>query len=131
MRYSTLVVYFATHAAGDGGVIKTIISEGKGWQPPKDTDEVVVTYTARLKPAPTAEEAAAAAAAPKKPQTAAEQGLPVVAASPEGGAVFEVGKAPCSGFAVALKSMKAQESTVLVLKPECKFKYNRVLLYLS
>jgi hypothetical protein len=105
---------------GDGGVIKTIFYEGQGWQNPKDSDEVVVHYTARLKPAPTPEEAAAAAAAPKKPQTAAEMGLPVVASSPEGGAVFEVGGAPCSGFAAALKSMKARESALLLLKPECE-----------
>jgi hypothetical protein len=106
--------------AGDGGVIKTIFFEGQGWQNPKDADEVVVNYTARLKPAPTPEEAAAAAAATKKPQTAAEMGLPVVAASPEGGAVFEAGQAPCSGFAAALKTMKARESALLLLKPECE-----------
>uniref|UniRef100_A0A383W6I9 peptidylprolyl isomerase n=1 Tax=Tetradesmus obliquus TaxID=3088 RepID=A0A383W6I9_TETOB len=101
---------------GDGGVIKTIVSEGQGWQNPKDADEVVVTFTARLKPTPTPEDAAAAAS--KKPQTAAELGLPVVASSPEGGAVFEVGAAPCSGFAAALRSMKHQESALLLLKPE-------------
>ncbi|KAF6263773.1 hypothetical protein COO60DRAFT_342981 [Scenedesmus sp. NREL 46B-D3] len=103
---------------GDGGVIKTIVSEGQGWQNPKAADEAVVTYSARLKPAPSPEEAAAAAAAAKKPQSAAELGLPVVASSPEGGAVFEVGQAPCSGFAAALKSMKQHESAVLLLKPE-------------
>eukprot|EP00882_Tetradesmus_deserticola_P010156 GHRQ01010731.1.p1 GENE.GHRQ01010731.1~~GHRQ01010731.1.p1 ORF type:complete len:258 (+),score=116.91 GHRQ01010731.1:140-913(+) len=104
---------------GNGGVIKTIVSEGQGWQNPKPADEVVVTYSARLRPSPSPEEAAAAAA--KKPQSAAELGLPVVASSPEGGAVFEVSQAPCSGFAAALKSMKNHESAVLLLKPECEW----------
>jgi hypothetical protein len=102
-------------------VIKTILSEGQGWQNPKDADEVVITYTARLKPALTPEEEAAAAAG-RKPQTAAELGLPVVASSPEGGAVFELCQAPCSGFAAALKSMKQRESALLLLKPECEYR---------
>jgi hypothetical protein len=115
-----VAIRFLLSLAGDGGVIKTIFYEGQGWQNPKDADEVVVTYTARLKPAPTPAEASAAAAATKKPQTAAEMGLPIVASSPKGGAVFEVEEAPCSGFAAALKTMKARESALLLLKPECE-----------
>ncbi|KAF8059684.1 FKBP65 [Scenedesmus sp. PABB004] len=96
--------------SGDGGVIKTVVSEGQGWQSPKDADEVVVTYTARLRPA--------AADGGGKRRTAAEAGAPVLAASPDGGATFELGSAPCSGLAVALKAMKPQEAALVLLSPE-------------
>lgn len=95
-----------------------MLAEGQGWQKPNDSDEVVLTYTARLLPTTPA---GAAAGANKPPASAAEQGLPVVAASPEGGAVFTVGQgAPCRGLAAALTSMKPQESVRLLLKPECE-----------
>lgn len=97
--------------AGDGGVIKTIQTEGQGWQNPKDADEVVITYTARVRPTP---------AAGAKPQSAADAGLPVVASSPDGGAVFDIRDAPCKGLAAALKSMKLKESVELLLSPECE-----------
>ncbi|KAI7748811.1 hypothetical protein M8C21_019574 [Ambrosia artemisiifolia] len=32
----------------DGGILKTILTEGENWQTPKDPDEVVVNYEARL-----------------------------------------------------------------------------------
>jgi hypothetical protein len=99
-------------------VIKTILSEGSGWQHPNPQDEVVITYTARITdpPAPAAAGAASAAAA------AADQdpSSPVVASSPEGGAVFVASEAPCSGLAAAVRSMKQQEAVRLLLKPECK-----------
>lgn len=97
---------------GDGGVIKTVLAEGQGWQKPNDSDEVLLTYTARLAPP----EAAGGSSKPRA--SAAEQGLPVVAASPEGGALFTVSQAPCRGLAAALSSMKPQESVRLLLKPE-------------
>ncbi|KAI9120830.1 hypothetical protein K1719_007863 [Acacia pycnantha] len=33
---------------GDGGILKKIIREGEGWETPRDTDEVLVKYEARL-----------------------------------------------------------------------------------
>eukprot|EP00775_Hariotina_reticulata_P005268 gene5268-5503_t len=90
---------------GDGGVIKTILSEGQGWQNPKDADEVVVTFSAHVKPAADAK------------RSAAEAGAPLVASSPEGGSTFFVGDAPCKGLAAALKSMKLHEKVVLLLSP--------------
>eukprot|EP00878_Enallax_costatus_P000765 GHUV01000883.1.p1 GENE.GHUV01000883.1~~GHUV01000883.1.p1 ORF type:complete len:637 (+),score=229.81 GHUV01000883.1:67-1911(+) len=94
---------------GDGGVIKSIQTEGQGWQNPKDEDEVVITYTARVHPVP--EDGT-------KPQSAEAAGLPVVASSPEGGSVFYIKDSPCKGFTAALKSMKLKESVVLLLSPE-------------
>ncbi|XP_010244430.1 PREDICTED: 70 kDa peptidyl-prolyl isomerase-like [Nelumbo nucifera] len=34
--------------SGDGGILKKIIKEGEGWSTPKDADEVLVKYEARL-----------------------------------------------------------------------------------
>lgn len=100
--------------SGDGGVIKSIVAEGKGWATPKECDEVVVSYAARLRPLP------AGGPAGTKPLSAAEAGAPVVASSPEAGAVLAVGDCPCRGLAVAVKSMKVAESAVVLLTPECE-----------
>lgn len=78
-------------------MVKTIVSEGQGWQKPNDTDEVVLTYTARI-----TDPAAAKAAG------ADGEAGPVVASSPEGGAVFTVSEAPCSGLKAAVTTMKPQ-----------------------
>jgi hypothetical protein len=91
-------------------VIKTILAEGQGWQTPKDADEVVVTFTARVKPA-------AGGAGAKS--SAAE--APVVSCSPEGGATFFIGDAPCKGLAAALRSMKLHQKAMLLLSPDCEW----------
>lgn len=91
-------------------MIKTILAEGQGWQTPKDADEVVVTFTARVKPA-------AGGAGDKS--SAAE--APVVSCSPEGGATFFIGDAPCKGLAVALRSMKLHQKAMLLLSPDCEW----------
>lgn len=121
--HCVLAAYFyqplAPHVwpAGDGGVIKTVVAEGTGWQNPKDADEVVVTYVARVRP-PTQQTAPGGAAPERK--SAAELGAPVAAESAPGGVTFDIGAAPCSGLAAALRSMKPKERATVLLKPECE-----------
>ena len=81
--------------AGDGGVIKTVLAEGKGWKTPADGDEVLVKYA--LRPA-----GAAADAAP-------------ALVSPDEGAEFTLADAPAKGLAVALRTMKKGEKVTLEL----------------
>lgn len=96
-------------------MVKALVAEGRGWQTPKPEDEVVVEYAARVTGPPAAGEPG------KRPPSAAERGLPVVAASPEGGAVFTLGDgAPCAGLAAALKGMKPGEAARLTLSPACE-----------
>jgi hypothetical protein len=95
-------------------VIKTVLAEGKGWQTPKEADEVVLTYTARIVDPPAKTKSAAAAAAE------ASSG-PAVACSPEGGAVYaSVSGLPCRGLAAAVRTMKPEEHAQLLLSPECE-----------
>ena len=104
------------YVSGDGGVIKTILSDGSGWQHPNPQDEVVLTYTARITDPPAPAAAGAASAADDDEDSTSA----VVASSPEGGAVFVASEAPCSGLAAAVRSMKQQEAVRLLLKPECE-----------
>jgi len=119
---------------GDGGLIKTVVAEGEGWQTPGDADEVVVRYEVRRAAVSGEEEeaveegaegeageAGAAGAADKKKKKkkatsaeAAENTGPVLLSSPEGGATFTVRDGHlCRGLARAVRTMKPGERAVL------------------
>lgn len=114
----THTFFFLCPPPGDGGVIKTVVCEGQGWQKANPADEAVLTYTARIVDPPAPKQAAAAAA-----DGGSSEGVvpaAVVSSSPEGGAVFTVADAPCSGLAAALKTMKPGEEAHLLIKPDCE-----------
>jgi FKBP-type peptidyl-prolyl cis-trans isomerase len=111
--------------AGDGGVIKTVVTEGGGWETPGDADEVVVSY--QVRPA-----AAAADKTKKKSKAAADGGgdekndeednankpAPLLS-SPPGGATFTVRDGHlCRGLGRAVRTMKVGEKAVLRLRGE-------------
>ncbi|XP_010550903.1 PREDICTED: peptidyl-prolyl cis-trans isomerase FKBP62-like [Tarenaya hassleriana] len=80
----------------DGGVFKKILAEGEKWENPKDPDEVLVKYKARL-----------------------EDGT-VVAKSD--GVEFTVKDGHfCLAFAKAVKTMKKGEKVLLTVKPQYGF----------
>jgi len=105
-------------------VIKTVVREGQGWQKANPADEAVLTYTARIVDPPAAAPKQAAAAAAAAADGGSSEGVvpaaAVVASSPEGGSVFSVSDAPCSGLAAALKTMKPGEEVHLLIKPDCE-----------
>ena len=80
---------------GDGCVIKTVTSEGTGWETAKDIDGAVVTYALR----------AVGAAADAAPLVAADKAE-----------LTRVADAPCPGLARVLASMKAGESARVEMK---------------
>ncbi|CAL8470896.1 g10438 [Coccomyxa elongata] len=82
--------------AGDGGVIKTILTEGSGWTKPKDQDEALVRYTVRA---------------------GGSNGASVASSSADGD-VVSVGSCQLKAFQVALKTMKEGEKVTLHIKPE-------------
>lgn len=80
----------------DGGIFKTILVEGEGWQNPKDLDEVFVKYEARL-----------------------EDGTLV---SKSNGVEFTVKDGYfCSALSKAVKTMKKGERVLLTVKPQYAF----------
>ncbi|KAJ4773123.1 Peptidylprolyl isomerase [Rhynchospora pubera] len=80
----------------DGGIIKKIIKEGEKWENPKDPDEVLVKYEARL-----------------------EDGTII---SKSDGVEFTVKDGYfCPAIAKAVKSMKKSEKVVLTVKPQYGF----------
>lgn len=85
--------------AGDGGLIKTIQTEGEGWYTPKEKDEVIVSYKVKLSGKDD-----------------------VVLESPEGNVAFTVKDGHLfKAMATAVKSMKKGEHVTLKLKPEYGF----------
>ncbi|XP_028790519.1 peptidyl-prolyl cis-trans isomerase FKBP62 isoform X1 [Neltuma alba] len=80
----------------DGGIFKKILTEGEKWENPKDPDEVLVKYEARL-----------------------EDGTLV---SKSDGVEFTVKEGFfCPAFAKALKTMKKGEKVLLTVKPQYGF----------
>lgn len=80
----------------DGGIIKKILTEGEGWQNPKDLDEVFVKYEARL-----------------------EDGTLV---SKSDGVEFTVQDGYfCPALSKAVKTMKKGEKVLLTVKPQYAF----------
>ncbi|KAK7400042.1 hypothetical protein VNO78_11241 [Psophocarpus tetragonolobus] len=80
----------------DGGILKTIITEGEKWDNPKDLDEVLVKYEARL-----------------------EDGT---VASKSDGVEFTVREGYfCPALAKAVKTMKKGEKVLLNVKPQYAF----------
>ncbi|KAJ0988937.1 hypothetical protein J5N97_007293 [Dioscorea zingiberensis] len=80
----------------DGGVFKKIIKEGEKWENPKDLDEVLVKYEARL-----------------------EDGTVI---SKSDGVEFTVKEGFfCPALAKAVKTMKAAEKVLLTVKPQYAF----------
>lgn len=80
----------------DGGIFKRIVVEGEKWENPKDPDEVLVNYEARL------------------------QDGTVVAKSE--GAEFAVKDGLfCPAIAIAVKTMKKGEKVLLTVKPQYGF----------
>ncbi|KAG1330862.1 Peptidylprolyl isomerase [Cocos nucifera] len=80
----------------DGGIIKKILKEGEKWENPKDLDEVVVKYEARL-----------------------EDGTVVSKAE---GVEFTVKDGFfCPALAKAVKTMKKAEKVLLTVKPQYAF----------
>ncbi|WCJ28721.1 Peptidyl-prolyl cis-trans isomerase FKBP65 [Euphorbia peplus] len=78
--------------SGDGGILKKIIKEGQGWATPRDGDQVLVKYEARL-----------------------ENGS-VISKSQEG-AMFHIGDGYlCSGLGKAVKTMRKGEKAELAIK---------------
>ena len=107
--------------SGDGGVLKTVVHEGKGWENPRDEDEVVFSYSVRVKP-PTSE---------TKDETNAAEAVEPVLSSAEGGETVQMSEeAVCKGIKVALKTMKVEEEALLELTPECKCWIKRQRMWL-
>ncbi|KAJ0510860.1 putative peptidylprolyl isomerase [Helianthus annuus] len=80
----------------DGGILKTILSEGENWQTPKDSDEVLVKYEARL-----------------------DDGT-LVSKSEEVEFIVKDG-CFCPALSKAVKTMKKGEKTLLAVKPQYAF----------
>ncbi|GJR78662.1 FKBP-type peptidyl-prolyl cis-trans isomerase domain-containing protein [Tanacetum coccineum] len=83
----------------DGGILKTILTEGEGWQTPKDPDEVLVKYEARL-----------------------EDGS-LVTKSEEVEFIVKDG-CFCPALSRAVKTMKKGEKSLLTVKPQYAFGEN-------
>ncbi|PWA82088.1 FKBP-type peptidyl-prolyl cis-trans isomerase domain-containing protein [Artemisia annua] len=83
----------------DGGILKTILTEGEGWQTPKDPDEVLVKYEAQL-----------------------EDGS-LVTKSEEVEFIVKDG-CFCPALARAVKTMKKGEKSLLTVKPQYAFGEN-------
>ncbi|KAH7447367.1 hypothetical protein KP509_01G103500 [Ceratopteris richardii] len=82
----------------DGGILKRIVKEGDGWATPKDADEVIVKYEARL-----------------------DDGT-IVAKTSDLGTQFYVRDGHfCPAIARAIKSMKRGEVVSLHVKPQYGF----------
>lgn len=81
----------------DGGIFKKIIKEGEKWEHPKEADEVLVKYEARL-----------------------EDGT-VVSKSEEGVEFYVKDGYFCPAFAIAVKTMKKEEKVLLTVKPQYGF----------
>ncbi|XVF81251.1 hypothetical protein PTKIN_Ptkin15bG0140800 [Pterospermum kingtungense] len=80
----------------DGGIFKKILSEGEKWENPKDLDEVLVNYEAKL-----------------------EDGTVVAKAD---GVEFTVKDGHfCPALAKAVKTMKKEERVLLTVKPQYGF----------
>ncbi|XP_057455742.1 peptidyl-prolyl cis-trans isomerase FKBP62-like [Lotus japonicus] len=80
----------------DGGIFKKILSEGEKWENPKDPDEVLVKYEARL-----------------------DDGTLV---SKSDGVEFTVKEAHfCPALSTAVKTMKKGEKVILTVKPQYGF----------
>jgi FK506-binding protein 4/5 len=80
----------------DGGIIKKIVTEGENWENPKDPDEVLVKYEARL-----------------------ENGTVI---SKSDGVEFTVKDGYfCPAIAQAIKTMKKSEKVLLTVKPQYGF----------
>jgi FK506-binding protein 4/5 len=83
----------------DGGIIKKVINEGKKWEHPKDSDEVLVKFEAKL-----------------------QRGRTVVAKSPECGVEFTVKDGYfCPALKEAVKTMLKGERALLTVKPPYGF----------
>eukprot|EP00850_Spirogloea_muscicola_P008586 SM000046S16367 [mRNA] locus=s46:281774:287440:+ [translate_table: standard] len=83
---------------GDGGLVKTIVTEGKAWQMPKDDDQVTIKYEAKL-----------------------PDGT-VIAKSPEEGQEFYVKDGHLfPGIARALKTMHKGEEVLLTVRSDYAF----------
>ncbi|XP_057749899.1 peptidyl-prolyl cis-trans isomerase FKBP62-like [Arachis stenosperma] len=83
----------------DGGIFKKIVTEGEKWENPKDIDEVLVKYVAKL-----------------------EDGMVV---SKSDGVEFTVEEGYfCPALAKAVKTMKKGEKVILTVKPEYAFGEN-------
>eukprot|EP00210_Caulerpa_lentillifera_P001231 g1187.t1 len=81
---------------GDEGVIKKTMKEGEGYDNPKDRDEVLVKYTARLK----------------------EMGT-VIASTPDEGVEFVLEDGHfCMGLGIAVREMKKGEEAIVTLSPK-------------
>ncbi|KAI3676889.1 hypothetical protein L1987_86503 [Smallanthus sonchifolius] len=80
----------------DGGILKKILTEGENWQTPKDPDEVLVKYEARL-----------------------DDGS-LVSKSAEIEFIVQDG-CFCSALSRAVKTMKKGEKTLLTVKPQYAF----------
>lgn len=80
----------------DGGIFKKILVKGDGWDKPKDLDEVLVNYEARL-----------------------EDGTLI---SKSDGVEFTVEKGYfCPAFATSVKTMKKGEKVLLTVRPQYAF----------
>ncbi|KAG0608755.1 hypothetical protein M758_8G129900 [Ceratodon purpureus] len=83
----------------DGGVIKKVIVEGKKWEHPKDSDEVLVKFEAKL-----------------------QRGRSVVYQTPESGVEFTVNEGFfCPALKEAVKTMLKGEKALLTVKPRYGF----------
>jgi FK506-binding protein 4/5 len=110
--------------AGDGGLIKTVLAEGEGWQTPGDADEVVVEYEVRrAAEGGAAEEGGGQGGEKKKKKKAAaaaaasSSSSPALLSSPAGGATFTVRDGHlCRGLARAVRTMKVGEKARLRLR---------------
>ncbi|KAK3017471.1 hypothetical protein RJ639_006421 [Escallonia herrerae] len=79
----------------DGGIFKKVLVEGEKWENPKDLDEVLVKYEARL-----------------------EDGTLIAKSD---GVEFTVQEGHfCPALAKAVKTMKKDEKVLLTVKPQCK-----------
>lgn len=81
----------------DGGIFKKIIKEGEKWEHPKEADEVLVKYEARL------------------------EDKTVVSKSEEGVEFYVKDGYFCPAFAIAVKTMKKGEKVLLTVKPQYGF----------
>uniref|UniRef100_A0A0D6QXN0 peptidylprolyl isomerase n=1 Tax=Araucaria cunninghamii TaxID=56994 RepID=A0A0D6QXN0_ARACU len=82
----------------DGGIFKKIVKEGEKWENPKEADEVLVKYEAKL-----------------------EDGT-VISKSPEDGVEFYVRDGYfCPALSKAVKTMKKGEKVTLTVKPQYGF----------
>lgn len=84
--------------SGDGGVIKKILKEGEDWDNPKDRDEVIVKYRAKVKGS-------------EEPFASSEEGTEFIVK--EGHL--------CKALPIAVKKMKKGEKALVTAKPDYAF----------